>query len=487
MANNTPDLDSIFMAALEIESLADRAAFLDQACGDNQTIRKEVDRMLSSHGELGSFLEQPAMEFAAANGPAVDATQVGPPAPAQDRPVVAVDGRPSVLESLGQTMDVPRVVLRDPQAEGADPLLRPHSLEMPNRSADDRYRLDGEIARGGMGAILKGRDTDLGRDLAIKVLLDSHKDRPEVIQRFVEEAQIGGQLQHPGIAPVYELGQFADQRPYFSMKLVKGETLSSLLDKRHDPTEDRGKFLGIFEQICQTMAYAHSRGVIHRDLKPSNVMVGAFGEVQLMDWGLAKVLSMGGVADEKKSQQRQQGQSIIQTLRSIGSDTPGTFGSGGSETQMGSVMGTPAYMPPEQALGEIDNLDQRADVFGLGAILCEILTGKPPYVGEDGTQIHRQASRGQLGDCFDRLANCEADTDLIALTKDCPEAGTGGPASRCRCAVCASYLLPGVGRDKTSRNRNATGRSGGAGGRRTQTATRGCGSGGLGPADVPDC
>ena len=138
----------------------------------------------------------------------------------------------------------------------------------------------------------KGRDTDLGRDLAIKVLLDSHKDKPEVIQRFVEEAQIGGQLQHPGIAPVYELGQFADQRPFFSMKLVKGDTLSKLLSNRDDPAADRSKLIGIFEQVCQTMAYAHSRGVIHRDLKPANIMVGAFGEVQVMDWGLAKVLSV---------------------------------------------------------------------------------------------------------------------------------------------------------------------------------------------------
>jgi len=131
------------------------------------------------------------------------------------------------------------------------------------------------------------------------VLLDAHKDKPEVIQRFVEEAQSGGQLQHPGIATIYELGQFADKRPFFAMKLVKGETLSKLLADRGEPTADRGKFIGIFEQICQTMAYAHSRGVIHRDLKPANIMVGAFGEVQVMDWGLAKVLQVGGVADEK--------------------------------------------------------------------------------------------------------------------------------------------------------------------------------------------
>ncbi len=116
-----------------------------------------------------------------------------------------------------------------------------------------------------MGAILKGRDTDLGRDLAIKVLLDAHKNKPQVVQRFIEEAQIGGQLQHPGIAPIYELGQFADKRPFFAMKLVKGETLAKLLADRKEAADERGKFLGIFQQICQTMAYAHSRGVIHRE------------------------------------------------------------------------------------------------------------------------------------------------------------------------------------------------------------------------------
>ena len=231
------------------------------------------------------------------------------------------------------------------------------------------------------------------------------------------------QLQHPGIAPVYELGQFADQRPFFSMKLVKGQTLSKLLSERGKADDDRGRFLGIFEQICQTMAYAHSRGVLHRDLKPANIMVGMFGEVQVMDWGLAKVLPSGGVADEKQSRMKSEGQSIIRTLRSgVGSEASamaGSLGSVGSETQMGSVMGTPAYMPPEQALGDIDLMDERADVFGLGAILCEILTGDPPYVGDNGTQIFRLASRGKLSDCFERLDGCGADRDLIALTKDC--------------------------------------------------------------------
>src|ERR1700722_16070667 len=149
-----------------------------------------------------------------------------------------------------------------------------------------------------MGAILKGRDPDLGRDLAVKVLLEDHRERPELVRRFVEEAQIAGQLQHPGIVPVYELGAFTNRRPFFAMRLVKGRTLASLLSDRPDPARDLSHFLTIFEAVAQAVAYAHARGGIHRDLKPSNVMVGAFGEVQVMDWGLAKILPQGGAVDD---------------------------------------------------------------------------------------------------------------------------------------------------------------------------------------------
>jgi serine/threonine protein kinase len=134
-----------------------------------------------------------------------------------------------------------------------------------------------------MGVVLKGRDTDLGRDLAVKVLLDRHSDDPAMVCRFIEEAQIAGQLQHPGVVPVYELGCFGGRRPYFAMKLVKGCTLAEVLAGRPDPTADRPRLLAVFLQVAQTVAYAHARGVIHRDLKPSNIMVGAFGEVQVMD------------------------------------------------------------------------------------------------------------------------------------------------------------------------------------------------------------
>ncbi len=328
-----------------------------------------------------------------------------------------IPGGASVLKALRAIVpDVPQIHLRDPAGETELPVHRPHSAEMP-RTHDPagRYQLHGEIARGGMGAVLKGRDVDLGRDVAVKVLLETHRGKTELLQRFVEEAQIGGQLQHPGIVPVYDLGQFPDRRPYFTMKLVKGQTLAKLLAERKELGEDRPRLLKIFESVCETLAYAHARGVIHRDVKPSNVMVGAFGEVQVMDWGLAKVLPEGGVADEKKSQQQAE-QSVVRMIRSEGSDTPGIIG---SQTHAGSVLGTPAYMSPEQARGEVERLDERCDVFGLGAILCQILTGKPPYVGASNEEIYRNAKRAELADCFARLDACGIDTDLIELTRRC--------------------------------------------------------------------
>lgn len=400
MNSRSKNLSELFQAAVAFDSEAEREEFVDATCQDDDDLREQLQILLESHQKAGRFLSTPPPELAVTQLP-------------------SGESRPSVLQLIGQTLEgeLPRIVLDSSPDENSGPIVRPKSAEIPKQENDNRYQLQGEIARGGMGAILKGRDADLGRDLAVKVLLAEHKEKPAVIQRFVEEAQIGGQLQHPGIAPVYELGQFKDQRPFFTMKLVKGKTLSALLEDRSSPEEDRAKFLGIFEQICQTMAYAHSRGVIHRDLKPSNIMVGAFGEVQVMDWGLAKVLGEGGVVDEKRANDKRTNMSIIQTIRSLGSDSPASIGSAstGSHTQMGSVMGTPAYMPPEQALGEIDRLDQRSDVFGLGAILSEILTGEPPYTGEDHTEVFRKASRAKLEECFSRLEDHCIDSELLQI------------------------------------------------------------------------
>jgi serine/threonine protein kinase len=322
-------------------------------------------------------------------------------------PALPLPAGTSVLRALGAAWpEVPRVQLRDLDSGASSPIVRPRSEARPPAAGPaGRLQLLGEVARGGMGAILKGRDTDLGRDIAVKVQLETHQGKTELVQRFVEEAQISGQLQHPGVVPVYELGQFPDKRPYFTMKLVKGQTLAKLLDERSDkrpacrgeedttsgPLVATGlpQLLKVFEQVCQTLAYAHARGVIHRDLKPANIMVGAFGEVQVMDWGLGKVLAEGGVADEQRTQLRQE-VSIIRTRRSEGSEGPG---SSGTQTQAGSVLGTPAYMAPEQARGDLELVDERADVFGLGAILCEILTGRPPFTGK-GAEAQRRGRQG---------------------------------------------------------------------------------------------
>ncbi len=231
------------------------------------------------------------------------------PADSLDAGLAAGFGRPAdgpgsmmtrLLDDYGA---LPPILLRDAEADSAH-VLRPGSDAMPRPAeAGDRYQLAGEIARGGMGAVLRGRDVELGRELAVKVLLEKYLDRPEIARRFIEEAQIGGQLQHPGVVPVYDIGTFGD-RPFFTMKLVKGRTLASILAERTDPGQDRPRLLAIALQVAQTLAYAHAKGVIHRDLKPANIMVGAFGEVQVMDWGLAKVLAEGGVADEDRAVRR---------------------------------------------------------------------------------------------------------------------------------------------------------------------------------------
>jgi serine/threonine-protein kinase len=272
-----------------------------------------------------------------------------------------------------------------------------------------RYRIEEKLGQGGMGVVWRARDLDLKRSLAVKVLRHDQSGQAELARRFLEEAQITGQLQHPGVAPVHEVGTLEDGRPFFAMKLVKGCTLADLLKDRQETTADRTHFLTIFEQVCQTLAYAHSKGVIHRDLKPSNIMVGAFAEVQVMDWGLAKVLGRD-TPECTAAENPAEGPSAVATVRT---ESPGL------SSQAGSVLGTPAYMAPEQARGEVDGLDRRCDVFGLGAILCAILTGRPPYPGPTREAVYRQAARGDLAEAFARLDGCGAEAELVRLAKAC--------------------------------------------------------------------
>ena len=264
--------------------------------------------------------------------------------------------------------------------------------------SNGRFQILGEIAHGGMGIVYRARDTTLVRDVAIKVVKEQLGTADSVTGRFVEEARITGQLQHPGIPPVHELGMLPDGRPYLAMKLIQGRTLADELKNRQSLAQDRGRWLAVFESICQAVAYAHSNGVIHRDLKPRNIMVGEYGEVQVMDWGLAKELEKaeGGTRNN---------------LTELSSSF--------DETRFGDILGTAAYMPPEQALGEIDRVDRRVDVFGLGAILAVVLTGKPAYVADDHALLKVMAQDGRLEGCFARLDASGAEADLIALAKKC--------------------------------------------------------------------
>jgi tetratricopeptide (TPR) repeat protein/tRNA A-37 threonylcarbamoyl transferase component Bud32 len=270
------------------------------------------------------------------------------------------------------------------------------------------YELREEIGHGGMGVVYRARDAALDRDVAVKLL--SHHYPPDSLpaQRFLSEARITAQLQHPGVPAVHQVGTLADGRPFLAMKLIKGSTLETILKERPDTSADRGRLLAIFEAICQAVGYAHAHHIIHRDLKPANVMVGAFGEVQVMDWGLAKVLGEESPATvDTLAVEKTEGWSQISSRGS------------GSHTEAGSLIGTAAFISPEQAIGQVDRVNERSDVFGLGALLAVILTGKPPYVGETFQKVRVQAVRGKLDDCFARLDSSGAEPELVALCKKC--------------------------------------------------------------------
>ena len=255
------------------------------------------------------------------------------------------------------------------------------------------YEVLREIARGGMGRVLAARDLSLGREVAIKVLLPGTATH-DAVPRFVTESKITARLPHPNVPPVYALGTLTDGSPFLAMKLIAGSTFTNALKSRTAPTDDLPRFVRTFEQVCLAVGFAHSQGVIHRDLKPSNIMVGAFGEVQVMDWGLAKSVA---ATDEHEA------------------DAPAT--EIGEETQAGQVMGTPAYMAPEQARGEA--VDSRADVFALGAILSEVLTGARLFVGKTSAEVVACTAANDIGDVLDRLNACGADAELVALAKHC--------------------------------------------------------------------
>ena len=257
-----------------------------------------------------------------------------------------------------------------------------HSPILEGSSQIGRYLDLGALGEGGMGEVRKVRDEILNRNLAMKIVHPSMLLNGKALTRFFEEAQIGAQLQHPNIIPIHEFGELPDGRLYFTMKEIKGTEFSKCIREVHEAsTEDtwlEGKsgytfrqLIQTFHKVCETVAYAHSVDVIHRDLKPENIMLGDFGEVLVVDWGIAKVLNKDG--DNADTQENE-----VQVQRSKNSPL---------ETRMGMIAGTPTYMSPEQAEGRVDLMSPATDIYSLGAILYQILSGRMPYTGTSAQEI----------------------------------------------------------------------------------------------------
>jgi serine/threonine-protein kinase len=270
----------------------------------------------------------------------------------------------------------------DASAGGAD-LLPPaaSSLQPLGRFAPLHFH-----ARGGLGEVYRARDDELNREVALKRLRDDRADLPDCRRRFLLEAEVTARLEHPGVVPVHGLVRDAAGRPCYAMRFVQGETLADASDGFHRTHADRWPSVGPgqvafrqllqrFVSLCQTVAYAHARGVIHRDLKPANVLLGKYGETLLLDWGLAKPIGRADPADESTLQ-------------------PGSPGSRDGETQPGSALGTPAYMSPEQAVGRWDVVGPASDVYGLGATLYCLLTGRSPVRGDGWSEVQQKIQRG---------------------------------------------------------------------------------------------
>ncbi|MFO1032198.1 MAG: SUMF1/EgtB/PvdO family nonheme iron enzyme [Planctomycetota bacterium] len=350
----SPDSDrlrSLFEQARQLPP-AEREAFVQRITAEDPALGAKLRHLLQHNGQPTPHVEPPP-----------------PPAPPS--------APPPTSDAAAQRPAGDQV-----HSTQTDELLR--RLARSPRLDLERYAIEGEIDRGGMGAILRTHDRQLNRRLAMKVLLEREPPRDELerqlahqlLGRFLEEAQVTSQLDHPGVVPVHELGLDQHGKVYFTMRLVKGRTAREVFVESHGGSADwpLTRALEIILRVCDTMSFAHDKGVLHRDLKPDNVMVGKFGEVYVMDWGLAKVRGQDDRRDLRIQPEAASLHSRVDSARQRDAERDERS----SVVSMdGQKLGTPSYMPPEQARSE--ELDERADVYAIGAMLYHLLTGRAPY------------------------------------------------------------------------------------------------------------
>ncbi len=311
-----------------------------------------------------------------------------------EQSLAAIPARRSTIESLTRLVQpdidftLAHLGLNSTQAgESSDPIAG-HTVGSAT-SECQRFRLLRPHARGGIGAVFVALDTELHREVAVKQILDHHAHEPVSRARFVLEAEVTGGLEHPGIVPVYGLGTYADGRPYYAMRFIRGESLKEAIERFHADAQLKGdagrkslelrQLLRRFTDVCNAIDYAHNRGVLHRDIKPSNIIVGKYGETLVVDWGLAKPL--GRLEPDLQTGERP----LVLSAAS-----------GSTETLAGSALGTPAFMSPEQAEGDLERLGPWSDVYSLGATLYCLLTNKPPVEGADIAAVLAAVKKGEF-------------------------------------------------------------------------------------------
>lgn len=296
---------------------------------------------------------------------------------------------------------IPTRPLIDPLGDADTLAGEPSStgLALERAEVDERYRDQGRLGRGGMGEVRLCQDVRIGRDVALKVIRDDRAEHERARARFFKEARVQGQLQHPAVVPVYDLDATASGLPYFTMRRVAGQTLADILRLEDRGEYTRHRLLSAFSQVCLAVDYAHERRIIHRDLKPSNIMLGDFGEVYVLDWGLAKALD-----DEDR----------LPEGEDTGPISFDEFG-GSGETVEGEVLGTPGYMAPEQLDGVHGNVDQHADIYALGAILFELLTSQPLHPRKTPQQAVGSTIEGADARAHARYPDSQVPPELEAI------------------------------------------------------------------------